>query len=121
MSEAEEYKRINGLNERTLWVRGLTGLGAVVTTVWIAYHAFKTDGFLATIIGLVFLCIIYRFGVAPIFAIVTSLLHFHFHIVGIWLPIISYLMAGFLLYMDLRLDTAKRRAIAGISGAGPSA
>ena len=121
MSEAEDYERINGLNERILWVRGLTGLGTVVTTVWIMYHAFKTGGFLTTIVGLVFLSIIYRFGVAPLFAVVTSLLHFYFHLVGIWLPIISYLLAAFLLYMDLRLDTAKRRATAEISDIDPSA
>ena len=109
MTDAENYAHINNLNERTLWLRGLTGIAAVVTCVWIIYHAFKTDGILATLVGLVFLTLIYRMGVAPLFAVVATLLCFYFHSVGWWLPAISYVLASFLLYMDLRLDSARRK------------
>jgi hypothetical protein len=92
LSETEDYSQINSLNERTLWVRGATGIGAIITSVWIVYHAFKTDGLLATLVGLVFLVLISKMGVAPLFAVVTTLLCFYFHAVGWWLPALSYVL-----------------------------
>lgn len=109
VSDVENQSQIHKLNERTLWVRGVVGIGAIVTCIWILYHAFKTDGLLATLIGAVFLIVVSRIGVAPLFAAVTTLLCFYFHTVGWWLPAISYILAGFLLYLDLKLDATKRK------------
>jgi hypothetical protein len=83
----------------------MTGIGAILTCIWIIYHSFGTAGILATLVGIVFLGIFYRLCV-----VVSTLVCFYFHVVGWWLPVISYVLAGFLLYMDLRLDAAKHKA-----------
>lgn len=110
MSDVETQSEIHKLNERTLWVRGVVGVGAIITCIWILYHAFKTDGLLAALVGAVFLFVVFRIGVAPLFATVATLLCFYFHAVRWWLPAASYLLAGFLLYMDLKLEAEKRKA-----------
>jgi hypothetical protein len=52
--------------------------------------------------------LVYPMGVAPMFAVTASALSFYFGVVGAWLPIASYITAAIALYIDIRLDRARR-------------
>lgn len=100
------------LIQKTLWVRYATVIGALGTSLWIIVLYFYTKGVAAAAGSLVCMIIIRWFGYSPLFALNASLLCFHFDAVGIWLPIISYILAPIMLYVDLKGD--KLRKIIGL-------
>ncbi|MHB8390844.1 MAG: hypothetical protein ACYDBH_14890 [Acidobacteriaceae bacterium] len=42
------------------------------------------------------------------FAVASSFIYFYFHAAGVWLPVVSYVIAFILLYISIRLDYLQR-------------
>jgi hypothetical protein len=68
-------------------------------TVYCFYHAGSWGPAVLALLGLGFVA--YKFGPAPSFAVATSILHFKFGVVGLWLPITSYVWAVFTLVLQI--------------------
>jgi len=115
----DSYKKAMAVNEKLLWLRGATGIGAIVTVAWAVCRSYIGGGLLVTLIGVIFLLLVYKIGVSPLFAVASSVLCFYFRVVGIWLPLLSYLLALVLLYLDLRIDNLSRK-VAALSQVGDS-
>lgn len=97
------------LERRISWARGVTAVGALVCSFWLIYRAFAVRGFWVAVLVFVGLGFVYKFGISPMFAVAASGLCFGFKAVGIWLPLVSYVFAAVLLYVDLKRDKLKRR------------
>jgi hypothetical protein len=104
-----EIVRLRVLESRISWLRTLTLAGAVWCSFWLIYRVFVAQGFLLAAVAFVGLSSVYKFGVSPMLAVAASALCFYFKAVGMWLPIISYVVAVLLLYVDLRRDNLQRR------------
>jgi len=104
-----EIRYINKLRKWTSSARSITMLGASVTSFWLIYRVFVIYGFWAALVCFLGLSIVYGLGVSPMFVVATNLLCFYFKVVGIWLPIISYILAIILLYVDMRVDNLRKR------------
>jgi hypothetical protein len=110
----KEIERQHGLENRVSWARVLTLIGAVVCSFWLVYRVFSAHGVLAAFLAFILLSIVYKFGASPMFAVAASILCFHFKVVGLWLPVTSYVIGAILLYADMKRDNLQRR----VSSAG---
>lgn len=104
-----EIRWLQALESRVSWVRVATQLGALCCSFWLIYRVFAARGFWLAFFAFIGLSLIYRFGVSPMFAVAASVLCFYFSAVGMWLPLISYVSALVLLYVDLKRDNLRRR------------
>jgi hypothetical protein len=88
----------------------VTGVGALAAcSFWLIYRTFAGHGFWIAVLVFVGLSFVYKFGISPMFTVAASALCFGYKAVGIWLPLISYVIAAVLLCVDLRRDRLKRR------------
>lgn len=85
---------------------------AVAASLGVIYHAYRSSGFGGALVAVAGVAVAYWFGISPLFAIASSVLAFYFHVVGAWLPILSYAWAGVLLYLDWRTARVARRMMA---------
>jgi hypothetical protein len=97
------------LNKRVAPVRLLTAVGAPLTSFWLVYVVYRSAGFLTAFVWFIGLGIAYKFGPSPMWALAASVLAFWYEIVGVWFPIVSYVAAAILLYVDIRMHNLKRR------------
>jgi len=104
-----EIAGVNTLNKSIIWLRLATLIGTLTSSFWLIYITYISNGIWAVLLLCALLSIVYKFGVSPIFAVVASILHFHFRVVGIWLPLGSYVFAMVLLYVDLCNDKLRRQ------------
>ncbi len=104
-----EMQALAALGKRVAPVRLLTAIGAPLTSFWLLYVVYQSAGLLAACIGFIGLCIVYKFGLSPMWALAASVLAFKYGSVGVWLPVVSYIAAAMLLYVDFRMDSLKRR------------
>lgn len=104
-----EIQRINELTKWVSWARPITMLGALITSFWLIYRVFVAYGFWAALACFVGLSLVYGLGISPMFAVAASVLCFYFKAIGVWLPIISYILAIILLYFDIQVDNLRRR------------
>ncbi len=74
----------------------LTGLWVI----WMTYTSPNTTYWFSFIV-LLSLVIAFKLGPAPLFAVTCSWIYFYFGKIGIWLPIISYLIAIIMLVLQL--------------------
>lgn len=105
----KEITKLQTLESRISWVRLVTLIGGIGCSFWLIYRIFAARGFLLAFFAFVGLSFVYRFGVSPMFAVAASALCFGYGAVGIWLPVISYILAAILLYVDLKHDNLRRR------------
>ena len=108
MNSEEDLSQQTPLVRHAVWVASKYGwlgpislLAAVITSFWLLYLIFTARGFLTTLVAFFLLGISYRLGPAPMFAVASSILCFYFHAVGIWLPVISYVIAAITLYLAI--------------------
>jgi hypothetical protein len=104
-----EIERLQTLERRIGWVRGVTLLGALICSFWLIYRAFAAHGLWIALLFFVGLALVYKFGASPMFAVAASALCFGYHAVGVWLPLVSYVLAAISLYVDLRCEKLHRR------------
>lgn len=90
------------LTIRISWFGILNYLAALITSGWVLYLLYGTAGAMYTLLALLILGLILRFGASPLFAISASILFFHFDVAGLWLPLLSYAIAGIAFYNDLQ-------------------
>jgi hypothetical protein len=109
MSVTDAIERQHGLENRVSWARTLTLIGAVICPFWLVYRAFSAHGVFAALGALIMLGIVYQFGASPLFAVAASILCFHVKIVGLWLPVTSYVIGAILFYADMKRDNLLRR------------
>ena len=91
------------LTLKVTWLGILNYLGAILTSGWALYLTYLGSGALYTLLGLLVLGAILRFGASPLFALSASILYFHFHAGGLWLPLLSYVAAGLAFRKDLQV------------------
>ncbi len=103
------YGRLELLQSRVLWARAISGIGAIVCSFWLIYRVLVAHGFLAALAAFVGLSLAYKFGQPFMFMIASSFLCFACKAVGIWLPIVSYVVGAILLYVDVKVDNFQRR------------
>ena len=104
-----EIRRLQMLESRISWARTVTLIGGAVCSFWVIYRVFAARGFFLALLAFAALSLVYKFGVSPMFAVAASVLCFYFSAVGVWLPVMSYILAAILLYVDLKRDSLKRR------------
>jgi hypothetical protein len=95
---------------RFRWLGYSISVAAAVTSFWMIYCAYKERGLFAALIAFFFLSLCYGAGPALMFAVASSVLCFHFYVVGVWLPIVSYVAGGFLLFVALRFRRVQKLA-----------
>jgi len=100
--------KMNSIVNKFSWLSNITQIFALVTSLWTIYLFFANEGILLGIISIILLSMIFKFGVAPMFAISASILSFYFDKVGIWLPIVSYIMATILFFVDIKLNQVRK-------------
>lgn len=71
--------------------------------IWVIFRVYMEGGFFKALLCLIMLAVAYKFGGALVFAASSSLLHFHFNAVGLWLPVISYIWAAATLVVAIML------------------
>ncbi len=96
------------LTIRISWFGMLNYLSALLTAGWLLYRIYGAAGTAYTVLALLLLAAVLRFGASPLFALSASILYFHFDSAGLWLPVISYLMAGVAFSNDLRSYRARQ-------------
>ena len=74
--------------------------GAVLTSWWLIYLAFRASGCGYAVLGFILFGMVFRAGVAPLFAFSASVAFFGLHAVGAWLPIVAYFFAAIGLFTD---------------------
>ncbi len=89
--------------------RLLTMLGALGCSYWVIYREFAAHGFILALLSFFGFGVICKFGLSPLFAVAASILYFHYAVVGVWLPVISYVFGAMLLYVDWKHDNLRRR------------
>ena|SRR2546429_344407 len=111
----EEHSRLAKQLERALllplrfrWLGYLSSLGALITSIWLIYLAYEVRGFLAAFATFAFLSLCYGAGPSLMFAVASSFLCFRFHAVGRWLPIASYVAAGIMLFVAIRVHRVRK-------------
>ena len=67
-----------------------TLIGAFLSTFVMIFLVYQAEGIFVSILLLPLLALVYIPGPAPTFAIVASILYFHFQILGLWFPVIAY-------------------------------
>lgn len=87
----------------------MTAIGAPLTSLWLLYIVFQAAGFLMALVWFIGLSIAYQFGPSPMLALASSVLAFQYRTVSVWLPAVSYAAAALLLYVDIRMQSLKRR------------
>lgn len=102
-----DIRRLEILEGRISWVRAVTLFGGIGCSFWLIYCVFTAHGFLVAFMTFLGLSFVYKFGVAPMFAVAASVLCFGFNAVGLWLPVASYAFAAVLLYVDLKRDNLR--------------
>jgi hypothetical protein len=110
----EEQSRLAKQIERDLlrplrfrWLGYLSSLGALITSFWLIYLAYEARGILAAIAAFALLSLCYGAGPALMFAAASSFICFYYHAVGLWLPIASYVAAGVMLFVAIRLRRSR--------------
>jgi len=83
-----------------------TLIGAFLSAFMMIFLVYQAEGILVALLFLPLLALVYIPGPAPTFAIVASILYFHFNILGLWLPVISYAFA--VVSFSIRPKRAKR-------------
>ncbi len=96
------------LTIRISWFGILNYLGALITSGWVLYLLYGAAGAMYTLLTLLIFGLILRFGASPLFAISASILFFHFDVAGLWLPLLSYVIAGIAFYKDLQRYRAQQ-------------
>lgn len=89
-------------------ISGIVGMGATVTSFWLIYLFFSEVGVIAGIVSIFCCATVFRLGPAPLFAVAASVLSFYFNAVGIWLPIVSYVIALETLCINLNRDKQRK-------------
>ena len=83
----------SALKSLVVFIDACTLIGAFVSTFLMIFLVYQTEGILVAILLLPLLALIYIPGPAATCAIVASILYFHFHILGLWLPVLTYVLA----------------------------
>lgn len=96
------------LNIRISWFGMLNYLGALLTAGWLLYRVHSVEGTAYAVLALLLLAAVLRFGASPLFALSSSILYFHFDAAGLWLSVLSYVLAGVAFSNDLRLYRARQ-------------
>ena len=89
--------------QKLWWLAATNSFGALVSTVWVLYLVFDAAGFWRMVLAAFLLSLLLKAGPALLFAVAASILCFHYSVVGLWLPILSYCSAGVALVLDFRL------------------
>jgi hypothetical protein len=110
LSMEHEVRRLVGLESRVAWMRPITLAGSVICSFWLIYRVYEANGVALAIGAFVALSLIYKFGASPMFAVATSFLCFKYRAIGIWLPVLSYVLGSVLLYVDAKVDKLAREA-----------
>lgn len=100
---------------RLWWLAAANKIGAVVATAWTVVLAFEAAGLWRALLTTVLLSLLLKLGPAALFAVSASVLCFHYEVVGIWLPVASYLTAGIALIFDWNLSRATQGADIGVT------
>lgn len=104
-----DIRRLQMLDSRSLWARAVTLIGGITCSFWLIYRVFAAGGFLLAFLAFIALSFVFKFGLSPMFAVAASVLCFYFNAVGLWLPVLSYIVAAVLLYVDFKRDSLRRR------------
>ena len=104
-----EIRRLQTFESRISWMRTITLIGGLCCSFWLICRVFEARGILLAFFTFIALSFVYNFGVSPMFAVAASVLCFYFNVVGLWLPVTSYIVAAILLYTDLKWDSLRRR------------
>lgn len=102
--QSEQFRYALRWPMRLRWLGYLTSAGALVTSIWTIYLTYEQRGVLVAFLALMLLSLCYGAGPALMLAVASSFLCFHFHVVGMWLPIISYVVAVILLFSTLQAN-----------------
>ena len=78
-------------------------IGAFGTAAWMMYVMLSRGGWLSSVVAFVVLSFSYKFGTAPLFMVAASYLSFGLNAVGVWLPILSYVLGAIDLTIAFRL------------------
>jgi len=76
-----------------VFVDAFTLICAFACSFWIIFLVYEAKGIFMAMLVLPFLALCYIPGPATTFAIAASILHFYSHVLGLWLPAISYVFA----------------------------
>ncbi len=95
---------------RISWIGMLNYLGALLATGWLLYLVYRADGAAYGALSVLLAAAVLRFGASPLLAMAASILYFHFDAAGLWLPAVSYALAGLALHSDLRHYRARQAA-----------
>ncbi len=95
---------------RISWFGILNYLGALLTAGWLIYLIYGTAGAAYALLALLLFGAVLRFGASPAFALSASIVYFHFAVAGIWLPLLSYVMAAVSFNNDVRAYRARQAA-----------
>lgn len=104
----QEFEQVASLQNLIMIPRLITMIGSVITPMWLSYTIFTHYSWLMLILSLGALGILFNLGISVTFAVAASLLCFKFGLVGNWLPIISYVLAPSVLYLEAREGRLKR-------------
>ena len=85
----------------------LATVGGLGAAIWFTYLGLTVSRRWAVL--LVFLLL--RFGIAPLFVVSASIIYFHYHAAGLWLPISSVVLGGMTLYDKLVREKRDRHAL----------
>jgi hypothetical protein len=77
-----EITALQTLETRISWARTVTHVGAITCSFWLIYRVFEAQGFWGAVFAFIGLCVVYGFGLSPMFAVAASVLCFHFTVVG---------------------------------------
>ncbi len=99
---------MSNFQKQLMLTSAIVGNLMAATGFWVVYCYFGSGGWGVAILSFLLLSFVYKFGPAPLFAISASLLHFKFAVVGFWLPVVSYVLAGFMLGLQLYLSSKHR-------------
>ena len=102
-------RELQWLESHVAWAGVVTLLGGLAASFWLLYRVFHAKGFWMSLLAFAGLSLLCKFGFSPTFAVASSFLCFHFHAVGIWLPLSSYVLAAVLLYVDFKRANLWRR------------
>ena len=109
-SELERaFADVQHIEGRIRWARPLTSVAALVCSLWVVYRVFAVHGIFAAAFAFLGLGLIYGLGVSPMLAVAASVLCFGYRAVGMWFPLLTYVLAAILLYADLKRDRLMRR------------
>ena len=89
--------------QKLWWLAAINSLGALMSSAWLLYLVFDAAGFWRMVLAGFIQSIFLWPGPALLFAVSASILCFHYSVVGLWLPILSYCSAGIAFIFDYRI------------------